>query len=872
MPESSSTRAARAAWAARLPALLAGLPRPPRKPAPTLPPHTTVTKLEPRAAAAAQRFRCGLHPSQAREGPPSPSASSAGALSDSDSFPSDDDDPSYPASASSGSSSSDEDWAEAEDWTEGGGSAAPSWQPQRKRQSAPRRASAPAPGKRLRRGDGAVVGAAGPPRRVARCTRREVVGAIDGVARGFVFDSRRALFHAGVHRGRRGEISGSGACGALSLLLSDASGGLVSDEGTSFVYSRRDDRAEQPEAEAAEEAAAGGHAWLRLSQSNGQPVRVVRASGLHSPFAPERGFRYDGCYSVVRNWESDEGAAADSDRGAPSSAARRTLCYEFAMSDSAGGTDAADTADAAEEASGHAERPLPWARPVRAAVEPRRRGAARPGAPPGRLERWIAAVRSARELGDHSRGYSRHVRAQPSWQLPDDLSDEAPWADSASRSAADASPALRKTRPARRAPPAPRAAPAATARPAPVVPLLRVQTLVDGLRRTPIARYGATSVLCHLCGLPTSSEATGRVRQPSGAVVDRPSRRALRCAECRAVFCVGCLRSLAAPEPAPGSDATALAAAAARAANLDDFFRRAPLRWACLLCTKRCACCCARSGSLNTAHERHCAAGWAAGPSPGQPAHGPTACAPMLPPPPRPPRLAPPLQQQQLPRPMRLQQPPARRAKRKPSAARVPASKAAGATTEIDAFLKRCRAQQAAREKQQQRAFARGRVAGREAERRLGAAEARRVPVERARQASPDRASLTGGSEAAARSPPKRRKLEPLPRRREQLDLLRDATLPPLPLPAGFQLAPLGHAAAEPAANDAAAAGLALAVSTLDVRAEGFRSELLFLVGALAQQINVLSRAESLQARRDRGLHSASARLTYDGGHFPHAG
>jgi putative restriction endonuclease len=129
-----------------------------------------------------------------------------------------------------------------------------------------------------------------------------VFGEIDGVKEGALFDDRKALNAAGVHRPTQAGISGSATDGADSIVLS---GGYEDDEdfGTIVVYTGHGGRDPNTGQQTSDQTFTRQNAALGRNKVLGLPVRVVRGHQMDSSFAPERGYRYDGLYWVDEYWE-----------------------------------------------------------------------------------------------------------------------------------------------------------------------------------------------------------------------------------------------------------------------------------------------------------------------------------------------------------------------------------------------------------------------------------------------------------------------------------------------------------------------------------------------------------------------------------------
>jgi putative restriction endonuclease len=131
---------------------------------------------------------------------------------------------------------------------------------------------------------------------------RRLFGEIEGYPEGTVFDSRKSLSKTGIHRPTMGGISGTAGEGADSIVLS---GGYEDDidYGDEIVYTGHGGRDPKSGQQIVDQEFARGNAGLARDNTSGLPVRVIRGSRLDSPYAPERGYRYDGLYNVSRFWE-----------------------------------------------------------------------------------------------------------------------------------------------------------------------------------------------------------------------------------------------------------------------------------------------------------------------------------------------------------------------------------------------------------------------------------------------------------------------------------------------------------------------------------------------------------------------------------------
>ena len=138
----------------------------------------------------------------------------------------------------------------------------------------------------------------------------DVIGAVPGVEPGTLFEDRRALAAAGVHRPLQAGICGTAAGGAESIVLA---GGYVDDEdfGDVVVYTGAGGNDPRTKQQVADQTLGNRNAALVTSHRLGLPVRVVRGRPraavlrdhprvVYAP--PESGYRYDGLYLVMDYW------------------------------------------------------------------------------------------------------------------------------------------------------------------------------------------------------------------------------------------------------------------------------------------------------------------------------------------------------------------------------------------------------------------------------------------------------------------------------------------------------------------------------------------------------------------------------------------
>uniref|UniRef100_A0A914V122 YDG domain-containing protein n=1 Tax=Plectus sambesii TaxID=2011161 RepID=A0A914V122_9BILA len=139
--------------------------------------------------------------------------------------------------------------------------------------------------------------------------RPHVVGAIDGIEVGFVFHSREEASYAGIHRGLVAGISGNDKQ-IYSICLN---GGYEDDIdlGDRLCYTGAGGRdlkgtASKPKncrtaPQSKDQTLTGTNLGLLKNLETKMPVRVLRGYKLHSRYAPEYGYRYDGLYEVVKH-------------------------------------------------------------------------------------------------------------------------------------------------------------------------------------------------------------------------------------------------------------------------------------------------------------------------------------------------------------------------------------------------------------------------------------------------------------------------------------------------------------------------------------------------------------------------------------------
>lgn len=127
-----------------------------------------------------------------------------------------------------------------------------------------------------------------------------IFGHIPGVEVGATFENYAAMNAAGIHRKTQAGISGSGNEGADSIIVS---GGYEDDQDfwDEIIYTGQGGQNTSGQ-HIADQSLARGNLALVKSQMEGLPVRVIRGAHRNNPYAPKKGYRYDGLYRVDSHW------------------------------------------------------------------------------------------------------------------------------------------------------------------------------------------------------------------------------------------------------------------------------------------------------------------------------------------------------------------------------------------------------------------------------------------------------------------------------------------------------------------------------------------------------------------------------------------
>ncbi|MCD9903857.1 HNH endonuclease [Streptomyces sp. MT29] len=125
-----------------------------------------------------------------------------------------------------------------------------------------------------------------------------MIGDVPNVQVGQEYSTRKLAAAAGVHRPFQAGICGTKKDGAESIVVS---GGYKDDQdfGEVIVYTGHGGRDESGNQVSDQSLDDSGNAALVTSHLEGLPVRVVRGAHRASPYAPLKGYRYDGLYRVT---------------------------------------------------------------------------------------------------------------------------------------------------------------------------------------------------------------------------------------------------------------------------------------------------------------------------------------------------------------------------------------------------------------------------------------------------------------------------------------------------------------------------------------------------------------------------------------------
>ncbi|KAK0235625.1 PUA-like domain-containing protein [Armillaria nabsnona] len=124
------------------------------------------------------------------------------------------------------------------------------------------------------------------------------VGEIEGQPVGTRYIDRTAALEAGVHGSlRRGIYSYKAS--ARSVVLSDGYEEFNKDKGNKIRLCGEGGRSKDEKMQVKNQEYTHGNRALQNTMQSGQSVRVIRGYRLHSKYAPNNGFRYDGLYKVT---------------------------------------------------------------------------------------------------------------------------------------------------------------------------------------------------------------------------------------------------------------------------------------------------------------------------------------------------------------------------------------------------------------------------------------------------------------------------------------------------------------------------------------------------------------------------------------------
>ena len=128
-------------------------------------------------------------------------------------------------------------------------------------------------------------------------------GIPDGIKEGQLFNDRRSLIDANLHRSTMAGIDGNGEEGAAAIVLS---GGYQDDEdlGDVIIYTGHGGNDPVTGNQIADQSwSSYGNSGLVVSKNRKLPVRVIRGFKHTSPFSPSSGYKFGGLYLVVDSWE-----------------------------------------------------------------------------------------------------------------------------------------------------------------------------------------------------------------------------------------------------------------------------------------------------------------------------------------------------------------------------------------------------------------------------------------------------------------------------------------------------------------------------------------------------------------------------------------
>ncbi len=127
-------------------------------------------------------------------------------------------------------------------------------------------------------------------------------GEIEDIEEGTIFNDRRALSIAGIHRPLQAGICGPAQLGAESIVLS---GGYIDDEdhGDIIIYTGHGGNDPSTNRQVTDQTFTRQNEALRTSCNNSIPVRVIRGSKHDSPASPDKGYMYCGLYIVQEFWK-----------------------------------------------------------------------------------------------------------------------------------------------------------------------------------------------------------------------------------------------------------------------------------------------------------------------------------------------------------------------------------------------------------------------------------------------------------------------------------------------------------------------------------------------------------------------------------------
>lgn len=128
-----------------------------------------------------------------------------------------------------------------------------------------------------------------------------IFGEVKGFEEGAIFQTRKEVSNAKLHRPTQAGISGSELEGADSIVLSGGYSDDI-DNGDEIIYTGHGGQDQNKKVQIANQEFTKQNKALVISCNENLPVRVIRGYQLKSNFSPKQGYRYDGLYYVTEYW------------------------------------------------------------------------------------------------------------------------------------------------------------------------------------------------------------------------------------------------------------------------------------------------------------------------------------------------------------------------------------------------------------------------------------------------------------------------------------------------------------------------------------------------------------------------------------------